>query len=131
MGLDSVGRLVVEVPIEEVRDVTAGVPASHGHSFEFGAPLVALGEGADEHHPAPAQALLGGGERHVLEVGDLAHGEAFDIVEGHRGAVDERQPHQGVLELGPRRRPLRDRRRIDGVCVVLPLLLDCVDRHFT
>ena len=78
----------------------------------------------DEHHAPAPQPLLGRGNADLLDLGDLSHRQALDVVEHDGRAVGERQAQQGVLQPLAHLRPLDDDLRIDRVAVVLPQQLD-------
>ena len=96
--------------------MTSGIPATHRNSFQFRSPLRAGGKGRYQHHPAPTETLLGGGQTDVFELGDLSDFPTFDVVEQHDGP--------GILQFFPSRCPLHYYGRVDGVRIVLPVLFD-------
>ncbi len=127
MCLDGRPRVRVELAVEVCRDVSAGTPAAERLGEARQASLIALGEGAHQHHPSPSQALLRRRKPGVHRAADLHGGPPDDIVEDDRNPVDDREARQRILELVAELRPLEHALGCDGVVVVPPVRLDGVD----
>jgi hypothetical protein len=71
----------------------------------------------------PTRPAYSGGQPDALDVGDLGHRQPLRVVQDHGGPVDDRQMHQGVLELLAGLGPADHDGRVHGVGVIPPLLL--------
>jgi hypothetical protein len=127
VALDQAPGALVELPIEVLGHLAAGVPAAQRHGLQELPPFGSRGEGADEHHPPAPQALLGRRQVDAEPLRDLGARPAFDVMENDGGTIDEGQPHERVLELIAGLRPLDDDGGVDRVGVVAPALLDLLD----